>query len=540
MSPAVSLNKAKESMLFQLDLEQSKNRYQQFTFSKHFTRIALSSGLEQKAPSILATALNVTKIAPVIFFAIEKFTKATETLFNAGLFLVNSAYGALFGSRETAVLNLHKELEQTLEKSTNGIDGISFEDPIHVSVNSLEEVIFAGDKPLTETNAANGSIQGTVLQNLLSSETASPADNIAIQFSSPIAVANDDLGGQNDLANAGPALLPAPAHKTRNALIGGGLVALASAVTYGAAYYFNMLPDSLNFIGSNQDQEPVDETIESQEKALDIKPLTRNVLSSEECNQDTNSPDLTVLNSQSDGYEENIELLDDDVENPELSDDTEESFDLNNVLIGAGAFSTLAVLGGAAKRYNLLSGSINPFGKKSEEDSKDFQSIDADSKDPSLRQSIGSGISYLCSVPGRVLFRKTEEHESIGSEPIIDTQDQPMLQNEDTDQDPSQSSISKDVSEFQDVGKPNEAADLNLHDMANKPSEDARVAPPEQQLSRLGSLWNSFWPNQDPIPLDDPKETTPKRSPDDQSFMVQKLNGKNTYIDEGKVVYVSE
>src|SRR5690606_33716275 len=103
------------------------NRFQQFTFSNHFDRDRLGSSLEQKLPSLIATALTVTKVAPAVLFAIEKLAIALEKILNAGVSTLNCAYSPLF-NREIVVLDTVSLLPpKSLEKPAPKKDPVEVE-----------------------------------------------------------------------------------------------------------------------------------------------------------------------------------------------------------------------------------------------------------------------------------------------------------------------------------------------------------------------------------------------------------------------------
>ena len=67
----------------------ASSRY--FIFSKQLDRAQLASGFAQTAPSQIVTALNVTKIAPALFYMIEKIAFALEAVLNRAASLLGCA-----------------------------------------------------------------------------------------------------------------------------------------------------------------------------------------------------------------------------------------------------------------------------------------------------------------------------------------------------------------------------------------------------------------------------------------------------------------
>lgn len=225
----ISLNIVKESAVAGLRLDPAKNRYQQFTFSNQFTRAELAKNFEQNVPSPIVTALNVTKIVPAIFFALEKLSAALESLLNGAVFLLNSAYGALLDSHEIVVMDL-----ETLEKNDPESNEATDASPVSDSEISDLALQDKSDFPVGDDSSTDEITQQT--------PSTTPA--------------KDDLDSYNDLLvdileDDSPALSPTPSNNIRNLLIGGGIATAALSAAYIAASYFNYLPDSLNIFGNS-------------------------------------------------------------------------------------------------------------------------------------------------------------------------------------------------------------------------------------------------------------------------------------------------
>ncbi len=251
-TPTISLNIAQETLPA---LPTQTDRFKLFTFSKNFERLHLKSGFEQNAPSAIATALNVTRIAPAVFFVLEKLSRALETILNAGVSLLNCAYSALL-DHDVVELDVQELIEQKTEAPSETIEekvedeiDASFEkifDDVHSDVETVsEESIAPSQSPVKEEAVAEQEIvneeEVAVTQDDSSEETTINQDQTVVQ--------KDELDEFDDFLVNEPTVPGAPSNTNRYLAYGAGALALA---TVGfAAYYFDFSLPNFNFFGNN-------------------------------------------------------------------------------------------------------------------------------------------------------------------------------------------------------------------------------------------------------------------------------------------------
>ncbi len=261
MEPStISLKMTTDSTLLPAAPEPEKSRYQQFTFSKNFERAQLSQGFAQKFPSPIVTALNVTRIAPAVFFAVEKFAQALQAVLNAGSSLLHCACGCLF-DKEIVVMEAPKPTKSIEEKPVD-------KTPIQKIVDKAAFTIGLPATPpvdVSEETPAEEPATPVAADDVTPEEPASPAPADAVdtveptptpvEVEEPAEAPKDGLDKYDDLllVNDEPVVPQAPSNTTRNLLIGGGL-AVAGGIVYGALSHLNVLPsisNPFNFFSGN-------------------------------------------------------------------------------------------------------------------------------------------------------------------------------------------------------------------------------------------------------------------------------------------------
>ena len=217
---AVSL---KITHIFSINSETpANNRY--FIFSKQFDRAQLAEGFAQKVPSQIVTALNVTKIAPALFFMIEKFAFALEAVLNRAASLLGCAAGVL-DAREVVVADTSGKAEETPP-------AIIEEKPV-TPVKDETKVIKEPVSPIKEEATSPAVVE---------EKPATPVkDETTVVQPQAEAPKEDGLDKCND-SLIEPKVPPTPSNITRNLVYGAGLGALILGTAYIASRYLGANP----------------------------------------------------------------------------------------------------------------------------------------------------------------------------------------------------------------------------------------------------------------------------------------------------------
>ncbi len=197
----------------------ASNRY--FTFSKQFAREKLAEGFSKKAPSQVATALNVMKIAPALFFMIEKLAAALETVLNAGASLLGCSASA-FDNHEIIVVDNSGKADKTLAAPT----------PVKVETTIVEEPASPVKKEETPVATAP------------TPEKEKTPEQPPVVQPQPETPKEDVL--DKDLLVEPIVPPPAASNRARNLVIGAGLAALIGGIGCLAIGYFNKDPINQN------------------------------------------------------------------------------------------------------------------------------------------------------------------------------------------------------------------------------------------------------------------------------------------------------
>lgn len=259
MEPStISLTKTPEAAMLPTALEPAKSRFQYFTFSKNYERAQLANSFAAKAPSPIVTALNVTRIAPAAFFAIDMFAQALESVLNAGADLLHCACSCLF-DRGIVVVEAPKPTKAIEETSADKttiqkiVDKTAEDDTVFtIGLPTTPPAAVSEETPTEQPTApvAPDDVMMADPETPVPTDDVVPEEPIKMDAETPQPAAQnpkeapkDGLDKYDDLllVNDEPVVPEAPSNTTRNLLIGGGL-AVAGGIGLYAAHQADVIP----------------------------------------------------------------------------------------------------------------------------------------------------------------------------------------------------------------------------------------------------------------------------------------------------------